>query len=281
MGNDLFPGAKLMQLTQWGFPTRTERGALNPHKAFSVIHITGNSRLPTAEGECAWRQSLDPNKGNSATFFVNRDGSVVQALGDPLHMDPWSNGDLNEPDKSNPRIKAVVDDGVNPNQRTLLSIENVGFEPEDPITDAQVRTCGQILRYYHAKADMPVTRESVIGHYQINSVTRPNCPARDKSVIDRIVAAANEEDPQVIEELKAKLAECRAANERKDARIAALTARRDALTAALQEAQLQITELDALTDLTVEQRQRIRALRSQVDVIKAKVAALATDVADD
>lgn len=201
MANDIFPGAKLMQLTQWGFPPRSERGAINTHKGFSVIHITGNSRLPSAENECAWRQSLAADQGNSATFFVNRDGSVVQALGDPLHMDPWSNGDLKQPDMGNPRIAACVADGVNPNMRTLVSIENVGYEPGSSITAAQEKADAAILAYYHGKAGIPVTRESVVGHYQINGDTRPNCPARNKSVIDRIVELATvgpAESPNVI-----------------------------------------------------------------------------------
>ena len=192
----LFPGrAGLRQLVEWGYPKGSRRPTPDPKKAFSVVHITAN--IATAERELAWRAS-DAKDQNSATFFVNRDGSVWQALSDPLHMDPWANGDVKSPDTSNPRIAALVRDGVNANERTLVAIENVGNEiawgtvPGGyPITPAQEAANAKILAFYHGLLGMPVDRETVIGHYQLNSVTRQNCPARDKSILNRIVAMAN------------------------------------------------------------------------------------------
>ena len=52
---DIFPGAKVAQLVEWGYPRGALRPAPDPDKAFSVIHITGNSRLPSAENEVNWR----------------------------------------------------------------------------------------------------------------------------------------------------------------------------------------------------------------------------------
>ena len=192
---DIFPGARLRQLVEWGYPMGSLRPTPPASLAFSVIHITGNSRLPSADGEVSWRQS-DPGLQNSATFFVNRDGSIVQALGDPLHMDPWSNGDVKSPDIRNPRIARVLRDGVNANERTVVAIENVGYEPGASLTPAQEKSCARIIAHYHAKAGVPVNRETVIGHYQLNSVSRSNCPAVDKRVIDRIVALAAPQLPK-------------------------------------------------------------------------------------
>jgi hypothetical protein len=64
------------------------------------------------------------------------------------------------------------------------------------------------LAHYFAwrsrKTGIPANRTTVIGHYQINSVSRPNCPGIDKRVIDRIVAKTQQiltpvpvEDPSV------------------------------------------------------------------------------------
>lgn len=192
MAVDIFPGAKLIQLVEWGFSQRSLRPTPSPAVGFGVVHITGNPGNPiaTAIGEVSWRLN-DPANQNSATFFVNRDGSVVQALGDPLHMDPWSNGDVRSPDLSNRRIAYLVRDRVNANERTVVSIENVGNENTvGGLTAAQVETNARIFAYYFPKAGLPINRETIIGHYQLNSVTRPNCPQRDKSVIDRIVARA-------------------------------------------------------------------------------------------
>lgn len=185
---DIFPGAtQVVQLVEWGYPMGSLRPTPAPSQAYSVVHITAN--LASAQNEAAWRKN-DPGLQNSATFFINPDGSVVQTLGDPLHMDPWTNGDAQNPDMSNPRIAAMMAAGVNPNERSLITMENVGREPGDPITAAQENTCAAIIAYYHPKAGLPINRETVIGHYQINSVNRINCPSTNKSVIDRIVAKA-------------------------------------------------------------------------------------------
>lgn len=191
---DIFPGAKLLQVVEWGYFMGSYRPAPDPRLAFSVVHITAN--IATAENEASWRIN-DPALQNSATFFNNRDGSVVQLLGDPATMDPWANGDMNMPDVTNPRIAALVRDGVNPNERTLLAIENVGNEiawgkvPGGyPITPAQEETCARQIAHYHTRNRVPINRETVVGHYQLNSVSRPNCPSRDKSILDRIVARA-------------------------------------------------------------------------------------------
>jgi hypothetical protein len=91
----------------------------------------------------------------------------------------------------------VVRDRVNPNERTLLALENVGNEAAwgsvpggFPITAAQELTCARQIAYYHVRNGVPINRETVVGHYQLNSVSRPNCPSYNKSVIDRIVAQA-------------------------------------------------------------------------------------------
>jgi hypothetical protein len=184
----VFSGAKLMQISQWGFPKGSLRPAPNPALAYSVIHITGNG-VSTAEGEALYRIN-NPNVGVGATFFVNSDGSVVQCYEDPLRMDPWTNGILNRPDLASKRIAAVAASGVNPNERSLITIELCGLEPARPITAAQEATASKLIAWAHDLIDMPVNRETVVGHYQFDSVNRPNCPSRDKSVIDRIVAGA-------------------------------------------------------------------------------------------
>lgn len=179
---DLFPGAKLIETA--GF---TARKAPDPNLAWSVVHTTANATL-SAEGH-AWAQPIGTGQV-TATFWVNRDGSVVQSLPNPRLQAPWTNGAPNRPNLANPRIAACIAAKVNPNLRSLVTIENVSLEPADPITPAQEQTNAAIIRWAHALAGVPISRQTVIGHYEINSVDRPNCPARNKSVIDRIVALA-------------------------------------------------------------------------------------------
>lgn len=280
MSTDVFPGAVLRQLVEWGFPLGALRSTPPSAKAFSVVHITGNSRLPSADGEITWRQT-DPALQNSATFFVNRDGSIRQALGDPLHMAPWANGVIREADRSNDRIAAVLADGVNPNIRTIVAIENVGYEPGSPLTEAQKKANARIITYYHQKADVPVNRETVIGHYQIDGVERQHCPSHDHSVVDEIVALATEEDPQVIAELKARIEELEEVAARRFWKIKSLTAKRDALLVELAEAEALIETLEPLAETNEELRRVVNRLRERVAGMKAKVAAFAADLADD
>jgi hypothetical protein len=251
-------------------------------KAFSVIHITGNPRLPSAEGEATWRIS-DPGLQNSATFFVNRDGSVVQTLGDPLHMDPWANGDVDRPDLSNRRIAAMVADKVNANTRTLVAIENVGYEPGSSITEAQIRTNAKIIAHYHKAAGVPINRTTVIGHYQLNSVSRPNCPGKDKSVIDRIVALANDEgeDPVAIAALEAEVREYKELAAKRLKRIRALEDRKDALLAEVVELETELAAAAAAAEDAEGLRARVNRLLRRITGIKEKIASLATEVADD
>ena len=274
MAIDIFPGAKLMQLIEWGYPMGQRRFVPAANKAFSVIHITGNSRLPSGENEATWRIS-DAGLQNSATFFVNRDGSIVQTLGDPLHMAPWANGDLNAPDRSNPRIDALVRDNVNPNKRTIVAIENVGYEPGSSITEAQKRANAKIIRYYHDKAGVPINRQTVIGHYQINSVSRPNCPGKDKSVVDEIVALAQEGGTATGGDMATNWKEVA---EHRLKRIKALEKRRDSLVAQLDALEAEIVASADVIAQNEELTQAVNRLRRRINDVKSAVAALAVDV---
>lgn len=180
---NIFPGAK--QILTSGFYARAKP---NPTQVWSVVHTTANATL-SAEGH-ALAQPIGSGQV-TATFWVNRDGSIVQSLANPLFQAPWTNGVKNRPDMTNPRIAACINAGVNPNMRSLVTIENVSREPGSPITAAQKVACARIIAWAHALAGVPVTRETVIGHYQINSVDKPNCPAVDKSILNEIVALAN------------------------------------------------------------------------------------------
>lgn len=180
---DVFPGAKLVQTN--GFFARPSP---DPNLVWSVVHTT--AALASAELEASRRKDAASTKMVTATFFVNRDGSVVQLLADPARMAPWTNGVWEQPDFTNRRLAACYQAGVNPNLRSLITVENVSLEPGYPITEAQEAATARLIAHYHARLGVPVTRETVIGHYQITSINRPNCPARDKTVLDRIVALA-------------------------------------------------------------------------------------------
>lgn len=187
----IFPGAEVFEHGNCGFPTRGAPRRIIP-TIHGVIHITGNSNLPSALAEVKF--SARVGSGASFPFAVNRNGTVVQAF-DPFRFAPWTNGDLNNPDMSNPHIAQLVRQGINANEACLVTMENVGFEPGNPLTEAQIETDASILawaaRVVSAKR---IELDVVIGHRMINSVTRWNCPTRGDlgALRRRVVQRVNE-----------------------------------------------------------------------------------------
>lgn len=187
----LFPGAVVFEHRNCGFPTIGAKRRIVP-TIHGVTHITGNSRLPSALAEIQF--SAREGSGASFPFCVNRNGTAVQAF-DPFLFAPWTNGDLNNPDTSNPFIREMVGSPFNANEFCLVTIENVGFEPDAPVTDAQIETNASIYAWAaRVLGARSIEVDVVIGHRMINSVTRWNCPTRGDllALRQRIVRRANE-----------------------------------------------------------------------------------------
>lgn len=184
---DIFPGATAQQVGGY-FP----RAGIDPNLVLSVVHITAGLGDALSIAKSVEARQV------TASFWTNRDGRIYQTMLDPARMGPWTNGFLNRPDLNNRRIAAIVRDKVNPNTRNLLTIENAGLEPGYPITAAQEAACARIIAYYHRKYGVPISRETVVGHYQYDGVNRINCPSTNKAILDRIVALAAGGSPDTV-----------------------------------------------------------------------------------
>lgn len=187
----LYPDA-VHRLLRWQFWTRN-----NAPWILGVMHITANPSKPpaTASGEINWRLT-DPKAGNSATYFIDRDGAIFQAL-DPGWQVAWTNGDLNNPDTSHPAIKRIVSSGINANRACYFTAELVGNEPNGyPITDAQVRSFAALLKFHAPQAKLPISRDTVLGHRHFNRSTRYNCPTSGnlEALLNRAITYATQED---------------------------------------------------------------------------------------
>ena len=186
----IFPGAEVLEHGNCGYPTRGAKRRLAP-AVLGVTHITGNSNLPSALAEVKF--SARVGSGASFPFCVNRNGTVVQGF-DPFLYAPWTNGDINKPDLSEPLVAAMARSAFNPNEHCLITIENVGFGAANPLTDAQIQANASI---YAWAARIAGTRdievETVLGHRLINTVTRWNCPTSGDlmALRRRIVRRAN------------------------------------------------------------------------------------------
>jgi hypothetical protein len=184
-----FLGATQYPVRWWGYPNVHSGRRLSP-SVLLVVHITGNSNLPSALGEAQY--SNRDGSGASFSFVTNRDGSILQCL-EPVTQTPWTNGDINQPNTAIPTVKAMVGSPYNPNEFCLATCENVGYEPSGhPITAAQIATLGRLAKWLSALSGLPVNRNTVLGHRDINSVTRHGCPTAGDldALIGKIIVAA-------------------------------------------------------------------------------------------
>lgn len=105
----------------------------------------------------------------------------------------WTQG-LKVPPINRPTFK-LYKEGLNPNVY-CLSIEHEGSDLSI-IHEAQINATVGLIRAMAAHWGIPIDRNHVIGHYEVDPVRKPNCPATDKSIIDRIVKMAQDTEEQV------------------------------------------------------------------------------------
>lgn len=179
-----FPGAIQHSTPYFGYPYQGNLRRVKP-TILGVVHVTDGYGVAY------------PGPGKSWTFCVDRDGTAHQFL-DPFTQAPWTNGDIQSPDTSNPVIAAMSGSRYNPNELCLITIENVG-RPLDPslrLTAAQLETNRRIFEWGAKLSGLPMDRTRIIGHYQINGVSRVNCPTvpADRARVFGGVLAQQEED---------------------------------------------------------------------------------------
>lgn len=158
-----------------------------------VSHITEGG----FEGSVSWL--CNPRSQASSHFVVAKDGRITQLV--ELTDSSWCNGTSTNPSKNThygkADLKQVRDRKTNANYYTV-SIEHEGFSKDGQgrLTDIQLEATiwlhkhiiKEVKRIYGV--DIPLDREHIVGHYQINPITKPFCPG------------ANFQFDKVIEELR-------------------------------------------------------------------------------
>jgi hypothetical protein len=202
--------SQLLTNSAYGFPTRGAERRVKP-VALACIHITGNERTAAyddlhaaakAERDYANRAN---SGGPSAHLYVARDGWAIRAINAVKHA-AWSNGDIRSPITTNPgvrRVLALVDRGFNANEAYWEEIENLGYGSQYPITAAQKQADAEIIAARSVASGLPINRETVHGHWEINSVTRWSCPSPShEPFLNDVIARANAlvAPPEPIEE---------------------------------------------------------------------------------
>ncbi len=164
-----------MTIIQHPSPNHSSRSGWKPD--LIVEHITAGS---TAAGAIA--TLCDPAREASAHFVVDRDGTVYQLV--PLDRAAWANGTSSTPsDKryyGRATLEAVRNRRVNANLYTV-SIEHVCVSG-GALTKEQLAASIALHKHIIAEAQrlygvaIPADRQHIVGHCEINPVTKPNCP---------------------------------------------------------------------------------------------------------
>lgn len=146
-----------MEIIQSPSPNFSSRHGRKPIAI--VSHITAGA-FP---GCLSWL--CNPQSQASAHYIVTKTGAIHQLVQDEYAS--WHGGIVNKPNW-------VLYDGNNPNWYTLgIEHENLGG---GQLTELQYQATLWLHKQLITKWQLPVKTDTLIGHYRIDSVNRPNCP---------------------------------------------------------------------------------------------------------
>ena len=128
-----------------------------------IIAIVNHITAGTFPGCLSWMRN--PQAKASAHYLVTRQGKIYQMVRD--EDTSWHAGAVNKP-------SWPLYDGSNPNRYTI-GIEHEAL-PGERLTEMQYQATLWLHRRLIEKYGIPADRDHIIGHYQIDSVNRPNDP---------------------------------------------------------------------------------------------------------
>lgn len=150
-----------------------------------VLHVMAGSLA----GTDSWFAT--PTSQVSANYGIGFNGEIHQYVKD--EDTAWAQGRVVNP------TFTLYKPSVNPNLY-CLSIEHEG-QDLSVVHEAQISASVELIKALASKWNIPIDRDHIIGHYQIGAY-KPNCPATDKSIIDRIVRQA--QGPEEMVSIKVK-----------------------------------------------------------------------------
>lgn len=136
-----------------------------------VIHISAGSMTSMT----SWFNT--PNSSASSHYGVGKDGSILQYVEEDKAA--WTCGRVN-----NPSFK-LYKPGVNPNVYTI-NIENEG-QDLSKAPEIQLHVLAHLVKEIATRYNIPLDRDHVIGHYEIDIVNRPYCPSVDHSIMEKLM----------------------------------------------------------------------------------------------
>lgn len=186
-----------MNIQQYSTVNKSSRNGYKP--MFICWHIADG----TYNGTITWERNSSSQV--SSHFVLGKNGEVAQLV--PLDMAAWTQGGIRNP--THPYVKSHP--SVNPNQY-CVSIECEGFwkETKGKLTDAQFNSAVELTKHIVSEVkklynvDIPIDREHIIGHCEINTVTRSHCPG-ELFPFGELIALARGEDAEPVQDETASL----------------------------------------------------------------------------
>ena len=154
-----------------------------------VLHIAQG----TYQGTIDWFKN--PVAKVSSHFVIARDGRIAQCV--KLEHMAWTNGwDYRKPIRTaynpnfdNPLIMGWFQAHVNPNWATI-TIEHEGYHHED-LTDPQLVASARLTRWLCNRFNIPPDETHILGHYELDSVNKSNCPGMTRAEWQRYITAVS------------------------------------------------------------------------------------------
>lgn len=128
------------------------------------------------KGAMSWL--LNPKSGVSASYIISKGGLPVMLV-NPAKRRAWANGIVSQPDPTIKWLDDAIKNKVNPNWVTI-SIEHEATHDDmvyhRSMTDAQFNASIDLVASLLKQFNLKASHETIIGHCQINSKDKANCP---------------------------------------------------------------------------------------------------------
>lgn len=149
----------------------TWKGAGQHPKVAIVLHIAQGS----LSGIDSWFSDIRAQA--SANYAVGLDGTIHCYVDPASGEAPFANGIVQAPDATFQQLAAAHPS--NPNYWTI-SVEHEGFSGK-PLTAAQLHASAWLTAWLCDVFKIPADEAHLLGHMEIDSVTRAQCPGWDRN----------------------------------------------------------------------------------------------------
>lgn len=77
-------------------------------------------------------------------------------------------------------------------QPYTISIENEGYNLANA-PETQMKTLYELIKDVAGRYNIPIDRDHIIGHFEVDGVNRPFCPSPDHAIMERVVNSLSDD----------------------------------------------------------------------------------------